>query len=185
MGRRRGAAADFPLPELAEHLGVDVAEASGQPLTRAMRLIENESGEMPLISALAGRRAFTGQKACSRSDDNRCVVLSGEVVTAADGRFAGFRGAARYRTSRTSKGRGLGGRRFRPCARGRAAFAHRPYHRKRRADRRARGWAATHGICKLRQGHRRRGPPPSLGRALDERGSGAWPPHNRSRRAGG
>ena len=81
-------------PELAEHLGVDVAESSGQPLTRAMRLIENEDGEMPLISALAGRRAFTDQKACSRVDEDRCVMLSGEVVTAADGRFAGFRGTA-------------------------------------------------------------------------------------------
>jgi anti-sigma regulatory factor (Ser/Thr protein kinase) len=81
-------------PELAEHLGVDVAEAAGQPLTRAMRLIENENGEMPLISALAGRRAFTDQKACSRAEENRCVILSGEVVTAADGRFAGFRGTA-------------------------------------------------------------------------------------------
>ena len=81
-------------PELAEHLGVDVAEAAGQPLTRAMRLIENEHGEMPLISALAGRRAFTDQKACSRSDEQRCVVLGGEVVTTADGRFAGFRGTA-------------------------------------------------------------------------------------------
>lgn len=81
-------------PELAEHLGVDVAEVAGQPLTRAMRLIENEHGEMPLISALAGRRAFTDQKACSRSDDQHCVILNGEVVTAADGRFAGFRGTA-------------------------------------------------------------------------------------------
>jgi hypothetical protein len=81
-------------PELAEHLGVDVAEAAGQPLTRAMRLIENEAGEMPLISALAGRRAFVEQNACSRTDENRCVILSGEVVTAADGRFAGFRGTA-------------------------------------------------------------------------------------------
>lgn len=81
-------------PELAEHLGVDIAEAAGQPLTRSMRLIENEAGEMPLISALAGRRAFTGQKACNRTDENRCVILSGEIVAAADGRFAGFRGTA-------------------------------------------------------------------------------------------
>jgi len=81
-------------PELAEHLGVDVAEASGQPLTRAMRLIENEAGEMPLISALAGRRGFAEQKASSRTDDSRSVVLTGEVVAAADGRFAGFRGTA-------------------------------------------------------------------------------------------
>ena len=81
-------------PELAEHLGVDVAEAAGQPLTRAMRLIENDAGEMPLISALAGRRAFTDQKASSRSEDGRLLILNGEVVTAADGRFAGFRGSA-------------------------------------------------------------------------------------------
>ena len=81
-------------PDLAEHLDVDVAEAAGQPLTRAMRLIENDGGEMPLISALAGRRAFVDQKACSRTDAGRCVVLSGEVVTTADGRFAGFRGSA-------------------------------------------------------------------------------------------
>jgi anti-sigma regulatory factor (Ser/Thr protein kinase) len=81
-------------PELAEHLDVDISEAAGQPLTRAMRLIENEAGEMPLISALAGRRAFADQKACSRTPSNRCVILSGEVVTTSDGRFAGFRGTA-------------------------------------------------------------------------------------------
>ena len=81
-------------PELAEHLEVDVAEAAGEPLTRAMRLIENEAGEMPLIGALAGRRGFDEQKACSRADESRCVVLSGEIVVAADGRFAGFRGTA-------------------------------------------------------------------------------------------
>src|SRR5207248_7933581 len=51
-------------------------------------------GEMPLISALAARRAFTGQRAISRTDDSRVLVLSGEVVTATDGGFAGFRGTA-------------------------------------------------------------------------------------------
>jgi signal transduction histidine kinase len=80
--------------DLAEHLGVDLAEASGQPLTRLFKLEEDEAGEMPLISALAARRTFTGQKARSRSDDSRVVTLSGEVVTAADGGFAGFRGRA-------------------------------------------------------------------------------------------
>src|SRR5437764_132723 len=81
-------------PELAEHLGVDLAEIAGQPLTRALRLEEDDLGEMPLISALAARRAFTGQRALSRSDDSRVLVLSGEVVTATDGGFAGFRGTA-------------------------------------------------------------------------------------------
>jgi signal transduction histidine kinase len=48
---------------------------------------------MPLISALAARRGFTGQHARSRADEQRSVVLSGEVVSGADGGFAGFRGS--------------------------------------------------------------------------------------------
>src|SRR6476661_2170297 len=80
--------------DLAEHLGVDLAEAAGQPLTRIFKLEEDEAGEMPLISALAARRTFTGQKARSRLDDSRVVTLAGEVVTSADGGFAGFRGRA-------------------------------------------------------------------------------------------
>jgi len=81
-------------PELAEHLGVDVGEVAGQPLTRALRLIENENGEMPLISALAGRRGFADQTASSRTDVTRRLTLNGEVVTSTDGSFAGFRGTA-------------------------------------------------------------------------------------------
>jgi len=78
--------------ELAEFLGVDVAETAGQALTRVLRLEEDEAGEMPLISALAARRSFTGQRARSRSDEGQSLVLNGEVVTSADGAFAGFRG---------------------------------------------------------------------------------------------
>src|SRR5438270_7671711 len=73
--------------------GDDPANVSRQPLTRVIRLEENENGEMPLISALAARRGFTGQHARSRADESREVVLNGEVVTGADGSFAGFRGA--------------------------------------------------------------------------------------------
>jgi signal transduction histidine kinase len=80
--------------DLAEHLGVDLAEAAGQPLTRIFKLEEDEAGEMPLIIALAARRTFTGQKARSRLDDSRVVTLRGDVVSAADGSFAGFRGTA-------------------------------------------------------------------------------------------
>ena len=87
--------------DLAEHLGIDLAEAAGQPLTRVFRLEEDEAGEMPLISALASRRAFTGQRARSRGDDSREVTLSGEVVTGADGVFAGFRGTADTRSAGT------------------------------------------------------------------------------------
>lgn len=81
--------------DLAEQLGVDAADVAGEPLTRLVRLDEDEAGEMPLISALAARRNFSGQRARSREDDNRVILLSGEIVTAADGNFAGFRGTAR------------------------------------------------------------------------------------------
>jgi signal transduction histidine kinase len=80
--------------ELADYLGVEIAEAAGQPLTRIVRLDEDEAGEMPLISALAARRGFSGQHARSRADEGRSLVLGGEVVTGADGQFAGFRGSA-------------------------------------------------------------------------------------------
>ena len=80
-------------PDLAEMLGVKADEIAGQPLTRVVRLEEDDAGEMPLISALAARRGFTGQHARSRADDSRSVVLTGDVVTGADGSFAGFRGS--------------------------------------------------------------------------------------------
>jgi signal transduction histidine kinase len=80
-------------PDLAELLGVNADEVAGQPLTRLVRLEEDDAGEMPLISALAARRGFTGQHARSRANEQRSVVLSGEVVTGADGSFAGFRGS--------------------------------------------------------------------------------------------
>ena len=61
---------------------------------------------MPLISALAARRGFTGQHARSRADESRSVMLDGEVVTGADGSFAGFRGsvqAERRASGRTAR----------------------------------------------------------------------------------
>jgi signal transduction histidine kinase len=78
--------------DLAQLLGVDPDNVAGQALTRVLRLEEDDSGEMPLISALAARRGFSGQHARSRADDGQQIVLSGEVVTGADGSFAGFRG---------------------------------------------------------------------------------------------
>lgn len=63
-------------------------------LTRVVRLEENEEGEMPLINGLATRKSFTGQRARSRTNESCSLVLNGEVVTAADGSFAGFRGTA-------------------------------------------------------------------------------------------
>ncbi|MGZ2411467.1 signal transduction histidine kinase [Sphingomonas sp. F9_3S_D5_B_2] len=79
---------------LAEYLGVDVAEATGKPLTRVLRLEEDDSGDLPLLLALASRSSFSGQAARTRSDDGKTLVLSGEVDTGTDGAFAGFRGTA-------------------------------------------------------------------------------------------
>lgn len=84
-------------PDLAELLGVDVAEAAGQPLTKLLRLDEDDSGEMPLIAALAARHGFSGQHARSRRSEEQSLILSGEVVTGSDGGFAGFRGSAQAR----------------------------------------------------------------------------------------
>jgi anti-sigma regulatory factor (Ser/Thr protein kinase) len=81
--------------DLATLLGVEASEVAGEPLTRVLRLEEDDAGDMPLISALAARRGFSGQHARSRADDKRTLVLSGEVVTGADGGFAGFRGVAK------------------------------------------------------------------------------------------
>lgn len=80
--------------DLANLLSVDVSETAGAPLTRIFRLEEDATGEMPLISALAARHGFAGQRARSRADERSLVLLTGEVVTAADGSFAGFRGTA-------------------------------------------------------------------------------------------
>lgn len=91
-------------PELAGLLGIDVADAVGAPLTRIVRLEDDDGGEMPLISALAARRSFEGQRARSRSDEGRGVCLSGDVVMATDGSFAGFRGSARSERESTAGG---------------------------------------------------------------------------------
>lgn len=80
-------------PDLAELLGVTVEDVAGEALTRVLRLEEDDAGEMPLISALAARRGFTGQRARSRANEGQQVTLDGDVVSGADGSFAGFRGS--------------------------------------------------------------------------------------------
>ena len=80
---------------LAEKAGADSADLIGQPLTRIFRLDENEAGEMPLIAALAARQSFSGQPAIARSGDpGAALMLSGDVIFAPDGSFAGFSGRA-------------------------------------------------------------------------------------------
>ena len=81
-------------PELAAQLRIGLANAIGQPLTKLFKLDEDDSGSMPLLTAVASRGSFTGQRAHTRSGDPVEVILSGEAVTGPDGRFAGFKGTA-------------------------------------------------------------------------------------------
>lgn len=80
---------------LADRLGAEPADLVGQALMRVFRLEENEAGELPLVAALAARHGFSGQPARARSGDpGVTLVLSGEVLFAPDGNFAGFSGRA-------------------------------------------------------------------------------------------
>ena len=77
---------------LAEKLGTTVEEAIGKPLTRFLRLEENEDGELPLLVAATSRTEFDGQRARARRGSEEVLVLRGTPVTSPDGRFAGFQG---------------------------------------------------------------------------------------------
>ena len=81
-------------PGLAEKLGTTPEEAIGKPLTRFLRLEENEDGELPLLVAATSRTEFDGQRARPRRGSEEALVLRGSPVTAPDGRFAGFQGEA-------------------------------------------------------------------------------------------
>ncbi|HET7709345.1 MAG TPA: HAMP domain-containing sensor histidine kinase [Sphingomicrobium sp.] len=81
-------------PELAAKLGVELGEVLGEPLTKLFKLEENDSGEMPMLVALASRTSFAGQRAQARGGDKAVVMLKGEGVIGADGGFAGFKGSA-------------------------------------------------------------------------------------------
>lgn len=78
----------------AEKLGTTPEEAIGKPLTRLLRLEENEDGELPLLVAATSRAEFDGQRARPRRGSEEVFILRGSPVTAPDGRFAGFQGEA-------------------------------------------------------------------------------------------
>jgi len=81
-------------PALAAQLSVDPALVSGQPLTKFLKLEEDEEGEMPLLAALASRTGFSGQRALVRGDGGRALVLNGEAMFGPGDSFAGFEGSA-------------------------------------------------------------------------------------------
>jgi signal transduction histidine kinase len=79
---------------LAEKLGTSAEEAIGKPLTRFVKLEENEDGELPLLVAATSRTDFDGQRARPRRGSDEVLILRGTPVTSPDGRFAGFQGEA-------------------------------------------------------------------------------------------
>jgi PAS domain-containing protein/two-component sensor histidine kinase len=76
--------------ELAQLLGVEPAEAIGQPLTRYFLLADNGDGGMPLLTALGSRDDFNGQRARIRGQGEDMVTLKGIALTSAGDRFDGY-----------------------------------------------------------------------------------------------
>jgi signal transduction histidine kinase len=79
---------------LAEKLGTSPEEAIGKPLTRFLKLEENEGGELPLLVAATSRTEFDGQRARPRRGSEEVLILRGVPVSSPEGRFAGFQGEA-------------------------------------------------------------------------------------------
>ena len=83
---------------LARRVGQGALEAGGHSLSRLVRPVEDKHGNLPLLEALAGRTAFTGQPALLRPDD--APVLLDGTPRLEDGRFTGY--AIRVRSPDTS-----------------------------------------------------------------------------------
>jgi signal transduction histidine kinase len=86
-------------PAFAELLGLEPGGAAREQLTKLLRLEEDESGQMPIIDALASRTAFSGQKATIRAT-GRQLVLEGQPRESRDGQLSGFEGTAQLEGER-------------------------------------------------------------------------------------
>jgi histidine kinase/DNA gyrase B/HSP90-like ATPase len=74
---------------VAERLGIDPAEAAGEPLMRYFQLADSGDGVMPLLTALASRQDFAGQRARLRGNGETDVVLGGTAIQGSGG-FGGY-----------------------------------------------------------------------------------------------
>ncbi|MCW3837770.1 HAMP domain-containing histidine kinase [Sphingomonas canadensis] len=79
--------------EAGARYGFDSSTMLGQPLTRLFALTEDETGNLPILSAVAAQARFDGQKAELRGT-GRIVRLDAAPRTDPGGRFAGFTGGA-------------------------------------------------------------------------------------------
>jgi signal transduction histidine kinase len=75
--------------EAAEQLELAAASARGEPLARVLELLPGTDGDLPLLSAVAGRQPFEGQLVRARSGTGE-LVLGGEPRMSPEGDFAGF-----------------------------------------------------------------------------------------------
>lgn len=81
--------------DVAAIIGVSPGEAVGQPITKWIRLVEDEDGSLPLLVALAARSRFDGQHAMARLGTGGRLLLSGHPHFGENDDFRGFRGIAR------------------------------------------------------------------------------------------
>ncbi len=75
---------------VAARLGLDPQAILGQPLTRHFQLTDNGDGVMPLLTALASRQDFTGQRAKVRGNGDTDVILNGVALVSGKSGFAGY-----------------------------------------------------------------------------------------------
>ena len=102
--------------------GTTAEEAIGKPLTRFLRLEENEDGELPLARRGHVADRLRRPARTPRRGSDEVLILRGTPVTSPDGRFAGFQGEAlgesasvdrcRRERSRGRAGRASSTRRF-------------------------------------------------------------------------
>lgn len=81
--------------ELAQIAGTDdAADAEGR-LTRIFRLLETDSGDLPLLEGAMLKAPFSGQAAELRTLPSVRVLLHGQPIATPDGGFAGIKGGYR------------------------------------------------------------------------------------------
>lgn len=71
-------------------IGTEAGSLTGAPITRIFRLIEDDAGDLPLLTGFAERASFAGQESALRNHPNIRLRLHGEAQTTPDGNFAGF-----------------------------------------------------------------------------------------------
>lgn len=83
-------------PELITLIGEGVSHSVGAPITRFVRLIEDDDDDLPMILATMQRKIFMGQRAELRDMPHVQLVMSGAPRFDANGDFDGYNGNYRF-----------------------------------------------------------------------------------------